>query len=70
VRIGEYLTMIAAADMTGHDGVGVVFESGLADKTPFAQRARQLIKTPPKETLPCTSHRNTASASDDREGRA
>jgi hypothetical protein len=70
VRIGEYLTVIAASDMTGHDGVGVLLESRLADKTPFAQRARQLIRTPPKETLPRTSHRSTASASHDREGRA
>jgi hypothetical protein len=34
MRIGEYLTLIAAADMTDHDGVGVLLlESGLADKT-------------------------------------
>jgi ferritin-like metal-binding protein YciE len=44
VRIGEYLALIAAADLTGHYGVGVLLESCLADKLAFAERTRRLIR--------------------------
>jgi ferritin-like metal-binding protein YciE len=42
--IGEYAALIAAAEMTGHYGVGVLLESCLADKIAFAGRTRRLIK--------------------------
>jgi len=43
LRIGEYMTLIAAADLTGHYGVGVLLESCLADKLAFVERTRRLI---------------------------
>ena len=42
MRIGEYLTLIAAADMTGDYGVGVLLESCLADKLAVIERTRRL----------------------------
>jgi ferritin-like metal-binding protein YciE len=44
LRIGEYVALIAAADMTGHYGVCVLLESCLADKIAFAERTRRLIE--------------------------
>jgi ferritin-like metal-binding protein YciE len=44
LRIGEYVVLIAAADATGHYGVGVLLESCLADKLSFVERARRLIR--------------------------
>jgi ferritin-like metal-binding protein YciE len=44
LRIGQYMALIAAADMTGHYGVGVLLESCLADKLAFAERTRRLIR--------------------------
>jgi len=44
LRIGEYVALIAAADMTGNYGVGVLLESCLADKLAFAERTRRLIR--------------------------
>ncbi len=44
LRIGEYVTLIAAADLTGHYGVGVLLESCLADKLAFVERTRRLIR--------------------------
>jgi ferritin-like metal-binding protein YciE len=43
MRIGEYIALIAAADMTGDFGVGVLLESCLADKLAFVERTRRLI---------------------------
>jgi ferritin-like metal-binding protein YciE len=43
LRIGEYVALIAAAEMTGHYGVGVLLESCLAEKIAFAERTRRLI---------------------------
>jgi len=43
-RIAEYVTAIAAADLTGHYGVGVLLESALADKLAFVERTRRLIR--------------------------
>ena len=45
LRIGEYVALIAAADVTGHYGVGVLLESCLADKLAFVERTRRLIQT-------------------------
>jgi ferritin-like metal-binding protein YciE len=43
-RIGEYVALIAAADVTGHYGVGVLLESCLAEKLAFVERTRRLIR--------------------------
>jgi ferritin-like metal-binding protein YciE len=43
LRVGEYVGLIAAADVTGHPAVGVLLESCLADKLAFAERTRRLI---------------------------
>ena len=44
LRIGEYIALTAAADMSGHYGVGVLLESCLADKLAFVERTRRLIR--------------------------
>ena len=44
LRIGEYIALIAAADMSAHYGVGVLLESCLADALAFVERARRLIR--------------------------
>jgi ferritin-like metal-binding protein YciE len=44
LRIAEYEVLIAAADLTGHYGVGVLLESCLSDKLMFVERTRQLIR--------------------------
>jgi len=44
LRIGEYVALIAAADMTGDYGVGVLLESCLADKLAFVERTRRLLR--------------------------
>lgn len=44
LRIAEYVTLIAAAEITGHFGVGVLLESCLADKLSFVERTKSLIR--------------------------
>ena len=44
LRIGEYVALIAAADMTGNYGIGVLLESCLADKLSFVERTRRFIR--------------------------
>src|SRR5262245_47141351 len=44
MRIGEYVALIAAADVTGDYGVGVLLESCLADKLAFVERTRRLLR--------------------------
>ena len=44
MRIAEYVVLIAAADMSGNYGVGVLLESCLADKLAFVERTRRLIR--------------------------
>lgn len=44
LRIAEYKALIAAADISGHYGVGVLLESALADKVAFAERTERLIR--------------------------
>lgn len=44
LRVAEYVALIAAADITGHFGVGVLLESVLADKLSFLERTRRLIR--------------------------
>lgn len=43
-RIGEYMALVAAADATGHFGVGVLLESCLADYLAFVERTRRFIR--------------------------
>ena len=43
-RIGEYVALIAAADLTGHPAVGVLLESALADKLAFVERTKRLVR--------------------------
>ena len=43
-RIGEFVALVAAADATGHFGVGVLLESCLGDYLAFAERNRRLIR--------------------------
>jgi ferritin-like metal-binding protein YciE len=44
LRIGEYMALVAAADLTGNFGVGVLLESCLADKLTFVERTRHVIR--------------------------
>jgi ferritin-like metal-binding protein YciE len=44
MRVGEYLALIAAADVTGHYGVGVLLETCMAEKLAFIERTRRLIR--------------------------
>ena len=43
-RIGEYVALVAAADATGHYGVGVLLESCLGDYLAFVERNRRIIR--------------------------
>lgn len=43
-RIAEYKVLIAAADLAGHYGVGVLLETALADKLALVQRTERLIQ--------------------------
>lgn len=43
--IGEYVTLIAIAEMTGHCGLGVMLESCLAGETAFVERTRRIISS-------------------------
>jgi ferritin-like metal-binding protein YciE len=45
LRIGEYVALVAAADVSGNYGVGVLVESCLADTLAFVERTRRLIRT-------------------------
>ena len=44
LRMGEYVALIAASDLTGHYGVGVLLETCLADKVALVERTRRLIR--------------------------
>lgn len=44
LRIGEYIALTAAADLTGNYAVGVLLETCLADKLAFVERTRRLIR--------------------------
>src|SRR5215475_9081889 len=51
LRMAEYEVLIAAADLAGHHGVGVLLETCLADKLAFAERNRRLIRRLVEERL-------------------
>jgi len=44
LRFAEYAMLIAASDVTGHYGVGVLLESVLADKPALLERDRRIIR--------------------------
>ena len=44
LRFAEYAMLVAAADVSGHFGVGVLLESVLADKLAFLERDRRLVR--------------------------
>ena len=44
MRIGEYVSLIAAADLTGHPAVGALLETCLADKLAFMERTKHMIR--------------------------
>ena len=44
MRTAEYVTLVAASDIAGHHGVGVLLESCLADHLAFGERTRRLIR--------------------------
>jgi ferritin-like metal-binding protein YciE len=44
LRIGDYMALISAADVSGHYGVGILLESCLADKVAPGERVRRLIR--------------------------
>lgn len=44
LRIGEYIALTAAADITGHHSVGLLLETCLADKLALAERTRRAIR--------------------------
>jgi ferritin-like metal-binding protein YciE len=43
LQVASYIALIAAADVLGHPGVGVLLESCLADKLSFMERTRRMI---------------------------
>jgi ferritin-like metal-binding protein YciE len=43
-RIGEYMALTAASDITGNYAVGLLIESCLADNLAFAERIKRLIR--------------------------
>jgi ferritin-like metal-binding protein YciE len=44
LRMAAYATLVAAADITGKYGVGVLLESCLADHLAFAERTKRLLR--------------------------
>jgi ferritin-like metal-binding protein YciE len=44
LRTAAYTALVAAADITGNYGVGVLLESCLADNLAFAERTRHLVR--------------------------
>jgi ferritin-like metal-binding protein YciE len=44
MRTAEYVALVAAADVSGHPGVGVLLESCLGDHLVFVERTKRLIR--------------------------
>lgn len=44
MRMGEYVALIAMADLSGHYAVGLLLESVLGEKLAFVERARRLVR--------------------------
>lgn len=45
LRAAEYASLVAAADVTGHYGVGVLLESCLADHLTMVERTKNAVQT-------------------------
>lgn len=43
-RLAEYGVLVAAADLSGHYGVGALLESAMSDKLSFVERNRRFIR--------------------------
>jgi len=43
-RAGEWLALVAASDVSGNYGVGVLLETCLADELAFAERTRRILR--------------------------
>ena len=44
LRVAEYRSLVAAADLSGHFAVGVLLETCLADKLVFVERTHRLLQ--------------------------
>jgi len=44
LRVAEYASLVAAADISGHPGVGVLLSSCLADRIAFGERANRIVR--------------------------
>lgn len=44
LQVAEYKSLVAAADISGHYGVGVLLESCLADNLVFIERTQRLVQ--------------------------
>ena len=51
LRIGEYVALTAAADVSGNHAVGVLLETCLADKLALVERTRRVIRERIKERV-------------------
>jgi hypothetical protein len=51
LRVGEYMALIASADMLDHPAVAVLLETCLADKLAFAERTKRLIREHVRERI-------------------
>jgi ferritin-like metal-binding protein YciE len=50
-RIGEWAALVAAADVTGNYGVGVLLETCLAEDLAFAERTRRILRKVAEERV-------------------
>ena len=50
-RIGEWTALVAAADITGNFGVGVLLETCLAEDLAFAERTRRILRKVAEERI-------------------
>jgi len=50
-RIGEWTALVAAADVTGNFGVGLLLETCLAEDLAFAERTRRVLRKVAKERI-------------------
>jgi ferritin-like metal-binding protein YciE len=44
LRVAEYGSLVAAADISGHSGVGVLLSSCLADRLAFGERVHRIVR--------------------------
>jgi ferritin-like metal-binding protein YciE len=44
LRVAEYASLVAAADISGHSGVGVLLSSCLADRLAFGERVHRIVR--------------------------